>query len=71
MKKYEKYFIKRVKKNKKLNINNKLTAKEISNKISKNDNISLEELTTLYEKARYSNTNCSNEDVEKAKKVNK
>lgn len=69
--KIRKIFYKRVKKNKKLNINNKLTAKEISNKISKNDNISLEELTTLYEKARYSNTNCSNEDVEKAKKVNK
>ena len=67
--KIRKIFYKRVKKNKKLNINNKLTAKEISNKISKNDNISLEELTTLYEKARYSNTNCSNEDVEKAKKV--
>ena len=69
--KIRKIFYKRVKKNKKLNINNKLTAKEISNKISKNDNISLEELTTLYEKARYSNTNCNNEDVEKAKKVNK
>ena len=69
--KIRKIFYKRVKKNKKLNINNKLTAKEISNKISKNDNISLEELTTLYEKVRYSNTNCNNEDVEKAKKVNK
>lgn len=69
--KIRKIFYKRVKKNKKLNINNKLTAKEISNKISKNDNVSLEELTTLYEKARYSNINCSNEDVEKAKKVNK
>ena len=37
--KIRKIFYKRVKKNKKLNINNKLTAKEISNKISKNDNI--------------------------------
>lgn len=69
--KIRKIFYKRVRKNKKLNINNKLTAKEISNKISKNDNVSLEELTTLYEKARYSNIDCSNEDVEKAKKVTK
>lgn len=67
--KIRKIFYKRVKRNKKLNINNKLTAKEISNKISKNDNVSLEELTTLYEKARYSNIDCSNEDVEKAKKA--
>lgn len=62
-------FYKKIKKNKKLHINNTFTAKEISNKFLKYDNISLDELTNLYEKARYSNSECSKDEVEKAKKL--
>ena len=46
---------------------NSMTAKEISSIISKDK--SVDELTIIYEKARYRDIECSKEDVNKAKKL--
>ena len=50
-------------------INNLLTHIEISKEVKKNSDNDINELTNLYEKARYSNISCNKEDVHKAKNL--
>lgn len=48
-------------------INKLLTHLQISKEVAKNSENDISELTNLYEKARYSNTACTKEDVKRAK----
>ena len=50
-------------------INKQLTHIEISREVSANSEYNITELTSLYEKARYSNITCTKKDVNKAKRL--
>ena len=50
-------------------INKTLTHIEISNEVEKNSNENINTLTSIYEKARYSNNPCTKDEVTKAKKL--
>ncbi|NLK93807.1 MAG: hypothetical protein GX275_01260 [Clostridiales bacterium] len=66
--KIRKIYKNKLKKNKELT-KKVLTPRELYNKIYV-ENEDMKKLTKLYEKARYSNTICSNDDVKTAKKIN-
>ena len=49
-------------------INKTLTHIEISNEVEKNSNENINKLTSIYEKARYSNNPCTMDDIATIKK---
>lgn len=69
--KIRKYYYKKIMKLKKniKSINKTLTHIEISNEVEKNSNENINTLTSIYEKARYSNNPCTKDEVTKAKKL--